>query len=124
MIVTICVLGVIMVALPSALNSMTRNSTTSETQAIAFFLAREKMEEMMVTKSVPQGYAAIVNVASTAFSSPFNNYSYTVGTQYKSYNGTTYADSGTDAGYKEVTVTVTGCNATAKLKTVLGNYGE
>ncbi len=137
LVAAIVVMGVILAGLPSALDSITRNAAQSEVQTIAAFLAREKMEEMVVRNGVPRtvtdgvgGYNNIVavptrtNFLGTA-GEVFTSYKYTVAVSEKSYDGSAFSDG--SGSLKEVTVSVWAPGATdaaAVLKTVVGDYGE
>ncbi|MFH1148333.1 MAG: prepilin-type N-terminal cleavage/methylation domain-containing protein [Pseudomonadota bacterium] len=131
LVTTLVIMGVVLGGLPSALDSITVNAAKSEVQTIAAFLAREKMEQIVVRKGVLRefGYNLIGNEALTAFDgdAPFNLYRFAIAAQYKTYTGGGFVDSPVPSDYREVAISVMAPGetvATATLTMIIGNYGE
>lgn len=129
LVATLVVMGVVLGGLPAALDSITANAARSEVQTIAAFLAREKMEEIVVRKGVLRewGYDLIVSQASTSFDAPFDQYRFSIVTQDKIYNGTGFVASQNPSDYRQVTVNVMApgeTTPTATMTMVISAYGE
>lgn len=147
LVMTLVVMGIILGLMPSAMDSVTTNSIRSEIQTTAAFLAKEKMEEVMLRKSVLRevGYSRIPPLVPQALifigPNPFSRYTYRIRTQFVDYVredsaypavGITFEAVLADEGYMRVTVDVfapgvpngVGDRPTASLTTVIADYGD
>ncbi len=137
LIATIVIMGVIILSLPQAMDSIAANSVRSERTTIAFFLAREKIEEIIMRNGELRevGYTRIVDQNPDApfnGNHPFNLYRYRITIQFMDYGGAGFAPAAGATNYKMVTVRVyaPGLPAgladppTAILATLVANYGD
>lgn len=101
------ILSIALPALMSAFADSSRQTIFPSNAAVGSFLAIEKMEEIMARRyRGTDGYSAITS-ANFPAESPVTGFSYFNRSVTISYVTSALAASGTDQGYKKVTVTVT-----------------
>jgi Tfp pilus assembly protein PilV len=114
----IVILSVALPALVSAFTESSRQTIFPSNAAVGSFLAIEKMEEIMARRyRGSDGYSAITT-ANFPAESPVSGFAIFNRSVAISYVTSSLAASGTDQGYKKVTVTVTWNDGGARTQSI------